>query len=113
MKRSPIERRTPLKRTGRLASVGQRKARTLTAERQFRQQVRINAGGLCQIHSPACPPGRHEGHHAHHLCTADRRSGVHDPARGLLACDAGHRYLHANPAEAYAAGWLLRSGGAA
>lgn len=107
-----MERRTPLKRSGRLASVGRRKARTLAAERQFRQQVRINAGGLCQIHSPACPPGRHDGHHAHHCAPSDRDRGVHDPARGLWLCFPAHAFVHREPAISYQNGWLLRDGAA-
>lgn len=29
---------------------------------------------------------------------------------GLHVCAIGHHYIHANPAEAYANGWMVRSG---
>lgn len=104
MKRSgPIKRRTPLRQ------VGARKARTLAAEREFRLKVRANAGNCCQAHTPVCPTAQHEGHHAHHRAITDRRLGIHDPARGLWCCADAHQYIHANPAESYRKGWLLRS----
>ena len=101
MKRSPIKRRTPLRK------VGAKALREQQALRDFRFAVRVMAGGRCQAHTPDCPPGAHDGHHAHHRCIADRRLGRHDPARGLLVCEQAHRYIHAHPAESYERGWLL------
>lgn len=51
----------------------------------------------------------------HHLCIADRRRKVHDPARMVLVCQGPasndcHGWIHMHPAEAYESGWLARSG---
>lgn len=103
MKRSaPPRRRTPLR------SVGRKAQREEPALSRFREIV--HARTWCELNTPACPPSRHEGHHAHHVCIADRRRGVHDPDRGLLACADGHRYVHDHPAESYERGWLIRDG---
>ena len=47
--------------------------------------------------------------HRHHRL---RRShgGTNELSNLLLVCDRHHRYIHAEPAIAYAQGWLVRSG---
>lgn len=97
-----LRRRKPMARRGRKA---EREADALAA---FRREV--HARIWCEAMTPACPRWRHEGHHAHHMSIADRRRGIHDPDRGLLVCAPAHRYVHANPAESYRQGWLIRGG---
>lgn len=105
MKRSPMPpRRTPLRQVGRKA------LREMAALRDFRQQVRVRAGGMCQGATPACPTHAHPGTDAHHLSSADRDRGNHDPARGVLLCRQAHAFVHANPEWAYARRLLLRGG---
>jgi len=119
MKPSPMPPRTvplrstaTLSRTKRLAPVGARKRRTLAAEAAFREALRERSGGMCEVSTPACPPGPHPGCDPHHRCHADRDRGVHDPERGLWACRLGHDWIETHPAESYAVGWLLRDGAA-
>jgi hypothetical protein len=103
MKRTPLRRKTPLRSRG---AVSKRQQDDLDA---FRLALHVRSGGFCEAHTPACPPGRHEGVHCHHIAPSDRRRGVHDPERGLFCCLKAHHHIHANPAESYENGWLLRS----
>lgn len=79
------------------------------ALKAFREQIILRSQGLCEANTPACLPGPHRGEHCHHRSISERRVGVHNPDHGLMICLAGHTYVHANPAESYAAGWLLRA----
>lgn len=95
--------RKPLPKEGRKAE------RERSAVASFRAEVRRRAGGWCEGATPACPPHRHAGAHAHHVWPSDRDRGVHDPERGKLLCAAGHDWTHAHPAEAERRGLLGRS----
>lgn len=105
MKRTPLRRKTPLRQVGRKAH---REQPDLDAFR-----AAVHARRWCEAGPPACLYYRHEGHHAHHICPADRDRGLHDPERGLLLCAEAHRWVHGNPAAAGRRGWLLRDGEAA
>jgi hypothetical protein len=107
MKRSPMPpRRTPLKRTAMRprGPKAEARARELAL---FALALHARSGGFCEVSTPACPPGRHEGHHAHHIRLRSQGGG-HDPANGLLVCAASHRWIHDHPAISYANGWLER-----
>ena len=104
MKRSPMPpRRTPLRQKGR------RVLREEAARKAFREALAYRSGGMCEVSTPACPPGPHRGHDGHHLCHADKASGVHLPSRGLWVCRLGHDWIEQHPAESYARGWLIRA----
>ncbi|HET7734341.1 MAG TPA: hypothetical protein VFK52_00080, partial [Nocardioidaceae bacterium] len=108
MKRSaPLKRRKPLRQVGRKAQ------REQAAVDAFRLELRLRSHMFCEASTPACLPFRHEGHHAHHCCPADRDRGVHDPERGLWLCFPAHAFVHREPALSYERGWLLRDGGGA
>lgn len=94
----------------RLGNRGAKSKREQPALAAFRLALHLRSGGFCEARTPACPPGRHEGTDAHHCAPSDRDAGRHDPERGLLLCRPGHNYVHATPAESYAAGWLIKSG---
>lgn len=103
MKRTPLARKTPLRQQGRKTK---REQPDLDA---FRTAIAQRSRGLCELATPACPVGPHPAAHAHHVAPSDRDRGLHDPARGLAACAVGHSYVHANPAESYQRGWLIRA----
>jgi hypothetical protein len=105
MKRTELRRKTPLKRGSRLPPVGAKTRRDAGDLAAFRLALHVRSGGFCEARTPACPEGRHEGVHAHHVRLRSQGGG-HDPSNGLLLCAAAHNYVHANPAESYAAGWL-------
>lgn len=101
MKRTgPPQRKTRLRRVGRKA---ESEAPALAAFR-----TAVHARIWCELGTPVCPQGRHEGHHAHHIVRRSQGGG-HDPSNGLLACSDGHSYVHAHPAESFDNGWLGRA----
>ena len=115
MKRSAPRRRTPLRRgtsqlkRSRLNPVGKKAKREARDLARFRLALHLRSGGFCEAHTPACPPGRHEGCDPHHLCHADRDRGLHLPSRGLWVCRPGHDWIETHPALSYEAGWLLKA----
>ncbi len=64
--------------------------------------IRSRSGGVCEAGTVACTG---KAAHAHHILM--RSQGGRDDVSNLLdVCAACHRHIHANPAEAYARGWL-------
>lgn len=112
MKRTPLAPGKPLRRKTRLRSVGAKARREAPSLAAFRAALEARSGGWCEARTPACPPGMHPGHHAHHCAPSDRDRGVHDPARGLWLCFPAHAFVHREPAVSYRNGWLLRDGAA-
>jgi hypothetical protein len=118
VKRSPIKRKTPLKRTAmarakaRLVSdpkpLSARRRRQLPNYSQVREVVFERAGWRCEIAHEGCT-GRAE--HCHHRLM--RSAGGKDEAANLLAaCHRCHEHIHANPALSYEHGWLQRKASA-
>lgn len=99
MKRSPIERTTPLRR----------KPRSGDAQRTYnfnRAKVERRAEGLCEVRvDRIC---QHLGDQAHHRL---RRSqgGSDQPSNLIWTCSSCHGHIHANPAWAYEHDFLRRS----
>ncbi len=108
MKRSPLKRGTSkLKRTNlnpgkvalrrtQLKRVGKRKAKSLNAEKLFREAVLERAQGTCEL---CLKP--HDRLDAHHMCPKGRNGGderIHNPELGRALCrpchDAVHRGLY-------------------
>jgi hypothetical protein len=73
-----------------------------------RAAVEFRAGGLCELHTPACPSGPHRGSMCHHRLMRSHGGNAHDPALMSWVCARSHDYLHGHPAEAYEKGWLIR-----
>lgn len=95
MKRSPMPpRRTPLAR----------KRQTAAVPPDVRRAVRARSRGLCEIDHPGCT-GR--AVHLHHRRLRSQ-GGRHTVGNLLDVCPSGHRWIHANPAESYERGWMLR-----
>lgn len=65
--------------------------------------------GRCEARTPDCT-GRAE--HRHHALRRPHTGGRHHLEDLLYVCNACHRRIHDNPAEAYERGWLLRNGAA-
>lgn len=108
MKRDPEKARAWRQRSARLSAKGARARRDADAIEQFRLDLKWRSRGFCEAQTPACPPHRHDGCHAHHTRIHDRDAGRHDAERGLWVCAPGHHYIHMHPAESYAQGWLVR-----
>ena len=109
MKRSgPLKRRTPLRSSTPLPKVGKRAKAQRSDLDAFRAAVRERAGGWCEANTPSCPPGRHHGSEAHHRLMRSQ-GGTHHVDNGLWVCGGAHIFIHAQPGESYARGWLIRS----
>lgn len=126
MRRTPLERRAPLRadpdrvrawqarsrralpRTGRAAARSRAaldSARDVVRERLVCEAARLTdptnaARWVCDT------PGPHRGAHAHHVWPEDRDGGVHDPERMLWLCADAHRWVHEHPAAAAELGLL-------
>lgn len=74
---------------------------------KVRRDLSRRSGGLCELHSPACPTGDHEATDPHHIVKQSQQGP--DTLENLLdACWRGHDWVHTHEAEARALG-LLRS----
>lgn len=75
------------------------------AELEYRRwRIGFLAGALCERcgHSPATE--------VHHRRTRSLRGHLTLPANCARLCADCHRWVHANPAQAHAAGWLVWPG---
>lgn len=108
MKRTPLTRRARLRRRTQLRSGGSIRRRFRPGWFKARRFCEGRANGLCEANTPACPPGRHRGAHAHHIILRSQ-GGSDDPSNLLFVCSAAHRWIHDHPAESYVRGWLRRA----
>ncbi len=72
-----------------------------------RRAIVARSGGLCEAPDACKRPMPHAGEHAHHALMRSHTAG-HDPALMLWLCAVAHAAIHANPAESYDRGWLIR-----
>lgn len=96
-------RRTPLKRTP-LRRTSSKRRRGHRAWKRIVDQRLIETGGGCEIGTPDCTGAANQGHHRKLLS----QGGANVPENCLATCPACHSWVHANPAEAYRRGWMLR-----
>lgn len=102
IRRAPLTRRTPLKRTQ-----WTRKPTVRPGWAQARRERLDLADGWCEALVPNCCTG--VAVHVHHRLR--RSQGGTDRLGNLLAvCAACHGWIHAHVAESQARGWLVRSG---
>ena len=111
MKRSSLNRRTPLRPGGPLARRTPLRAAlvdagTIAARVSVRATVRARSRGLCEAGVPLVCGG--SGEHFHHR---KRRSqgGADDAVNLLHVCHACHGWIHEHPDASYAARLLVRS----
>jgi hypothetical protein len=115
VKRTPLVRKTPLRRgpgprsNGIADAVakhpaGGRRARFLREFAESKRVVRARSGGRCEVDAVVDCTGRAE--HTHH-----RLGRVHpranEPDHLLDVCHVCHAWLHNHPEVSYETGWLL------
>lgn len=102
-----LRRRTPLRRAPLRA-----KRRKADIPQAVRDVVLARNGGQCEFRWDIDGQQARcflSARHLHHRLP--RSAGGKHTADNLLAlCRPHHEYIHAHPAESYAAGWLLRRG---
>lgn len=110
MKRSPLVRKTPLKRgTVQLARAALRprsskRAAEMVDRRALVARV-LSAHPVCERCDAARSTDVHEPH------TRARGGSITDPSNVRAVCRACHDWIHAHPAQAAAEGWLKRGDG--
>lgn len=118
LKRTTALSRAPLARSALHADSAARKAgpkrRAGSAiPARVRAALKLRSGGLCEIGAPGCTEIATDGSHRIKSGTGGRKGAAavrHHVLSNLLhACRHCHStWLHAQPAAAYAAGWMLR-----
>jgi hypothetical protein len=103
VKRTPLTRSTPLRRS-RIRH--QRKPLDLDLV-TARARAADRARGRCEAGCASTCTGR--AVHAHHRLPRSA-GGEHTAGNLLMVCHACHGFIHANPAASYDAGHLLRRG---
>jgi len=74
---------------------------------QARAERRRLAHDWCEGDTPACLPGAHRGHHAHHVKLRSRGGG-HEVANLRWLCWDAHQWVHSEIREAEALGLIER-----
>src|SRR5215213_6297911 len=101
MKRSPLPRRSPLRRTLWFRKpTRQQKGRAKAVA-----EVRKRSGDLCEARTPLCTGIGQQTHHR----LKRSQGGKADPAILMRICDHCDAFIEANPAIAYERGWLIKS----
>lgn len=135
MKRSRLERRTPLTAKTELrrkSALGHsplarsalhadsaarkaapKRASTTSIPAKVRAALKVRSGGLCEIAAPGCAEIATDDSHRIKSGMGGRKGAAavrHHVLSNLMhACRHCHsKWLHASPAAAYAAGWMLR-----
>ena len=109
MKRTPLQRKTPLRSTSTLARSPMKRSRPKATDRAVVAQVVLRDGGCVarsQVPEVRCA-GRIDPHHV-----LPRGRGGKDTTENLIClCRAHHDWVHSNPSRAYDLGFLARSEG--
>lgn len=113
MKRTPLKRKTPLKRQAwvpleRSALVSKpfkNKSATDPIPRSVTRAVMARSGGACEARTVKGCTGIGQQRHHRKL----RRFGDHSEQNLLLVCDTCHLAIHAFPERSYGRGLLVRS----
>lgn len=99
MKRAPLKRRKPLNRVS-----NKRAAQNRVYAKLRRQFLIVNPYCRVMFEISRKYFRATEIHHKNHR-TGER---LNDTKYWMAVSREGHTYLHSNPAEAYARGWLIR-----
>lgn len=123
MKRSPLQRKTPLNRgTSQLKrSWIKKKSNRNAIPQESRDAVSLRSNGECETAKPFMSPGQEIklGRYMWNWCEGSaialhhierRRTGNHTPDNLLHVCKACHLHIHLNPAWAYDNGYMKRIG---
>ena len=98
MKRSPLKRKTPLKRGGRLRPVSKKRAKQNRAY-SVNREVYLNYHPACEI----CGKKATQIHHKR----GRFQDRLNEMEFFMSVCHSCHEWIHRNPLEAYAKGYLL------
>ena len=98
MKRTPLNRKSPLRRT----PFFRKPAKKSQVPPEIRDAVTARSGGLCEW--PSCPNPATDLHHKQ----MRSQGGKHTVDNLAHLCRGCHDRIHANPAQSYEAGWLIR-----
>lgn len=98
------------------SAVQRRQPKRSTASRipaNVRKGLALRSGDMCEVAQPGCTWTATDFSHRHRVGMGGRHGTAavahHVLSNALAACRTCHsQRLHANPAEAYAAGWMLR-----
>lgn len=105
MKRVPLVRRTPLKRSPlRRSKQSQKRKRPTGFTEETKAYVRRRSANQCEVRSRGCT--KHAKHFHHRLL---RRFGDHRDVNCLHVCSRCHLTIHENPELSYVMGWLVPS----
>lgn len=114
MKRTPLHRKTPLRRTGRLRSGGMLQVRRRTPQ-EFADRVRIRATVYARD-GERCRLDGHEGHECqsslltvHHLLKASQ-GGPYSVDNLVTLCAEANDWVEDNPDAAHSVGLVCRRG---
>jgi hypothetical protein len=110
VKRVPLERKAPLRRTPLARKPGQGLKRTpirpvskrRVRENALRRKVCMEAFG----ENPSCVRCGRPADHAHELTPRSAGGSIADPSNIVPLCAQDHAWVHAHPIEARAEGWL-------
>ena len=106
MKRTPLKRKTPLKRTGSLAPVSKKRAKTNRQRAKFVQEELSNRA-YCEAKIPqVCTRWSTEIHEPYPRSLG---GSILDRANSVAICRMCHRWVHDNVAEAEKIGLLKRT----
>lgn len=87
--------------------VSAKQSAQLDVYRQVRETVRARAHGMCELGTPVCV---RRGSEVQHL--RGRVGALLTDVRWMRwTCRPCHRYAHANPAESYERGWMVKRHG--
>lgn len=101
MKRTPLQRRTAIRRT---PFPRRRPAKSTVIPWTVRQEVEARSGGLCEW--PSCPEQATDLHHR----LMRSQGGKHTVENLAALCRSHHRHIHDHPAQSYESGWLIKGG---
>ncbi len=105
MKRTPLKRKTPLKRTGSLSPVSKKRAKTNRARRAFVKEE-LDKRRYCEAHIPeVCTRYSTE---IHEPILRSLGGSILDAANSVAICRMCHIWVHNNVAEAKKLG-LIKS----
>tara|TARA_R110000787_G_scaffold100231_4_gene205138 strand:+ start:2549 stop:2893 length:345 start_codon:yes stop_codon:yes gene_type:complete len=106
MKRTPLKRKTPMKRTGSLAPVSKKRAKTNRQRSKFVKEELDNRR-WCEAHIPeVCTRYSTE---IHEPILRSAGGSILDKANSVAICRMCHRWVHDNVAEAKKIGLIKQA----
>ena len=103
MKRTPLKRKTPLKRTGSLSPVSKKRAKTNRQRAKFVKEE-LDKRQYCEAHIPnICSRWATE---IHEPILRSAGGSILDAANSVAICRMCHRWVHDNVAEAKKVGLI-------